>query len=163
MMTCARCRAENPTGMKFCGQCGTPLATANRGSQPAPSYAEINGALTEAREQQTATAGILRVISSSPTNLQRVLDAVAESAARVCHARDSHIRTLEGDVLRRVAIYGEHLPSLAVGDKISPTPATVSGRAMCERRTLHIVDFEALPATDYAETRARIQPGNRRR
>jgi signal transduction histidine kinase len=123
----------------------------------------LRRALTEAREQQTATAGILRVISSSPTNLQPVLDAVAESAARVCDAMDSHICLLEGEVLRVVAIYGEHRPSVAVGDTISATPATVSGRAMGERRALHIVDFEALPATEYAETRARIQPGHRRR
>jgi signal transduction histidine kinase len=119
--------------------------------------------LTEALEQQTATAGILRVISSSPTDIQPVFDTVTESAARVCGAMDSHLCLLEGDVLRVVAIYGEHLPSVAVGDTISATLATVSGRAVCERRTLHIVDFEALPATEYAETRARSQPGHRRR
>jgi signal transduction histidine kinase len=97
-----------------------------------------------ALEQQTATSEILRVISSTPTDLQPVLDAVAENAARVCGATDSHICLLEGDVLRVVAIHGEHLPSVAVGGTISATRATFSGRAVIERRTIHVEDVEFL-------------------
>ena len=116
-----------------------------------------NRELTESLEQQTATGEILRVISRSPTDLQPVLDAVAENAARVCGAADSHICLLEGDVLRVVAIHGEHRPSVTIGDTLSATVATISGRVVCERRAIHIHDFAALPETEYTETQRHIR------
>src|SRR5262249_37227748 len=56
--------------------------------------------LKESLEQQTATSEILGVIASSPTELQPVLDAVAENAARVCSAEDATIRLVDGNLLR---------------------------------------------------------------
>jgi GAF domain-containing protein len=72
-----------------------------------------NRDLTEALEQQTATSEILRVISSSPTDVQPVLDAVVENAARLCEASDAQLLRIDGDVLRLAAAYGE-LPAAAV-------------------------------------------------
>ena len=114
-----------------------------------------NRELTEALEQQTATAEILRVISSSPTDLQPVMDTVAENAARVCGATDSSIFRVDGDALRLVTRYGELPGLLRIGDHVPITPDTVVGRAVAERRTLHVEDLHALPETEFPETRAR--------
>jgi GAF domain-containing protein len=101
---------------------------------------EKNRALTEALEQQTATSQILRVISSSPTDIGPVLDAVAQSAARLCEAYDVVIRLREGDTLCVAAHHGPiAIPSLA-----GPRPISrdwVSGRAVLERQPVHVHDL----------------------
>src|SRR5262249_38996986 len=58
-----------------------------------------NRALTEALEQQTASSEILRVISSSPTDVQPVLDAVARNAARLCEAYDAGVWLRDDETL----------------------------------------------------------------
>ncbi len=92
--------------------------------------------LTESLEQQAATAEILRVISSSPTDTQPVFDAVAESAARLCGAHDVVIRLVEGNVHRTVAHRG---PIPAAVPRVI-TRGTISGRAILDARTIHIPD-----------------------
>src|SRR5262249_6654866 len=63
--------------------------------------------LKESLEQQTATSEILGVIASSPTDIQPVLDTVAENAARLCGASEALIRRIDGDVMPLVARYGQ--------------------------------------------------------
>jgi len=104
----------------------------------------------EALEQQTATAEILRVISSSPTDIQPVLDAVTATAARVCGATDALIMRVEGQGLRRVAHFG---PIPLVLPAVRPlTAGSASGRAIVEGRTIHIHDILATDAArDYPD------------
>ena len=66
--------------------------------------------LKESLEQQTATSEILGVIASSPTDIQPVLNVVAENAARLCEANDAIIRRLDGNVLPLAAHYGQIPP-----------------------------------------------------
>ena len=110
----------------------------------------------EALEQQTATAEILRVIASSPTDLQPVMEAVAENAARVCGATDSAIFRLEGEFLRLVARHGPLRGSLAVGGRSLSvaTPRLDGSRATGE--TIHIEDILAAEA-EFPVTASRIR------
>jgi hypothetical protein len=168
-MHCPRCQHENPSGQKFCGECGTPL-TANPSNPLAPSYAEVTRALSEAleqqtataelqqartrelaeaHEQQTATAEILRVISSSPTDIQPVFAAVLRSAARLCDASDATIFQVDGDRLRIVAHEGP-IPTPPVG-AIHLIRGTSAGRAVRDQRTIHIADLQAEVA-EYPES-----------
>src|SRR5262245_23367948 len=106
--------------------------------------ARLEKALAEALEQQTATSAVLRVISGSPTELQPVLDAVAENAATVCGADDAVIRRVErradSDALRVVAHFGP-IPILAERLLRTIRPDWVAARAVLDRQTLHVHDM----------------------
>jgi len=113
-----------------------------------------NRQITEALEQQTATSEILRVIASSPTDIQPVLDVVAENAARLCDATDAVIHRIDGDKLRRVANYGP-LPGGGDRELIPIDRDYIPGRVTIDRETIHINDLAALPADDFRARFAR--------
>jgi len=113
-----------------------------------------NRQITEALEQQTATSEILRVIASSPTDIQPVLDVVAENAARLCDATDAVIHRIDGDKLRRVANYGP-LPGGGDRESIPIDRDYIPGRVTIDRETIHINDLAALPADDFRARFAR--------
>jgi len=96
----------------------------------------------ESLERQTALAGILRVISQSPTDVQPVLDAIAESAVRFCAAEDVAVGLMEGDLWRVRAHHGPVETRFDEGSALVG-PTFVSGRSMIERRTIHVPDLQA--------------------
>jgi two-component system, NtrC family, sensor kinase len=96
--------------------------------------------LAEALGRETATGEILGVISRSPTDIQPVLSAVAESAARLCRAYDVTVFRVEGDVLRLVAHHG---PVPATPQLVLPVSrGTVGGRTVLEARTIQVADAQ---------------------
>src|SRR5262245_6229537 len=103
--------------------------------------------LKESLEQQTATSEILGVIASSPTNIQPVLDVVAENAARLCDATDAVIHRIDDDKLRPVANYGP-LPGRGSLESIPINRENIPARAIIGRQTLHIDDLAAVPEDD---------------
>jgi GAF domain-containing protein len=93
----------------------------------------------ELLERQTATADILRVISSSPNDVQPVFDAVAERAAQICGATQAGVLLASGNELRRVAYHGPRTQSVHIPIR----KTVVNGRAFLERRTVHVPDVLA--------------------
>ena len=110
--------------------------------------------LTEALEQQTATSEILRVIASSLTNLQPLLDTMAENAAKLCDATDAVIFRVDNDLYKPAASYG----SVPVPERDQSRPIGrdyVPGRAMIDRQTIHLHDLATEPEDDLPAPHAR--------
>src|SRR5467141_4707212 len=103
--------------------------------------AHARARLVEATKQQTATSEMLRIISNSP--IQSVLDAVAENAARLCDANNAEIFRLEDNLLRLAASYGEIPVVIHAYHGVPVNRDTVTGRAACDRRTIHVHDLAA--------------------
>jgi GAF domain-containing protein len=102
-------------------------------------YARLLQELRQSLDRQTATADILRVIASTPSDPTRALDTIAETAVRMFDAPCVHIRSLDGD---RLVIIGAAGPiSSAFRDAIPSlplSPSTGVGRCVLERRQIHI-------------------------
>ena len=145
-MKCPRCQHENLPRMKFCGECGTPLQRPEGGAQPAPSYADVQRSLTEALEQQTATAEILRVISGSPADAQPVFDAIAVNALRLCDAEGVVVARYDGALLHVAAHHNVNRETI---DRLeSQYPQALNrhvplGRAVLDRTIVHVPDLQA--------------------
>src|SRR4029450_3924203 len=114
----------------------------------------------ESLEQQTATSEILSVIASSPTDIQPVLDAIAESAARLCSAKDASIRLVDGNLLRLAAHQGP-IPFF-VASELPIDRRSASGRAVGDRQMIHIEDVLSVAAIEFPEIRHAVeQEGDR--
>jgi len=117
---------------------------------------DLEKSLAENLEREKATGEILRVISQSPTEVQPVFDAIVRSGAALCHAPDVIISIADGDSLCLVASVGSVAASvgqsqLFQGGRMPLTRGSVSGRAIIDRRTVHVHDVSAMPDNEFPE------------
>jgi len=103
--------------------------------------------LSEAQEQQAATAEVLQIISSSSGNLQPVFDTILASATRLCGAKFGTLNLYDGDVFRNAAVYNVPSAFAAMQDApIRPHPRSGHGEVVRTKRPVQFEDARAMPA-----------------
>jgi two-component system, NtrC family, sensor kinase len=107
--------------------------------------------LDEARQQQAATSEILRVISSSPADVQPVFDTIVRSAVRLCDGIIGALLTFDGELIHSVALHNYTAEALATAQRLypmRPSRQQLSGRAVLSRTIVHVPDV--LSDSEYA-------------
>src|SRR5262249_38948855 len=102
----------------------------------------------EALEQQTATGEILQVISSSPTDIQPVFDAIARSATALCEATNSGVFRFDDGLIHLAAHHNWSAEGLEAVLRVFPIPpgrGSVTARAILTRAVSHVLDIAEDP------------------
>jgi signal transduction histidine kinase len=165
-MKCPRCQQENLSPAKFCPECGAP-----RGATPAnaASYADLHAEnerlrrdLAESLEQQTATAEILRVISSSPTDVQPVFEAIIRSAVSLCGGIRGSAMRVEAGLVHLSAHFNMSVGTVERLEEAYPREPTrhfPAGRAIVDRAPAHVFT-EGAVAREFPGMVSRVDVGS---
>ena len=145
-VTLSRKGAKSRTGVPGLRSTGTRAGT--RAAHVGESPTELERKLTEALQREAATAEVLRVISSSPGELEPVFQAMLENAVRLCDAKFGTLNLYDGQVYRTVAVH--NLPSAYVtakkrGAVIRPDPRSNLGRVARTKEVVHTDDVRTIP------------------
>jgi GAF domain-containing protein len=120
---------------------------------------QLTRELDEARQRETATSEVLKIISASPGQLEPVFKDILENAVRICAAKFGVLYQCEEDALRTVSIHGA--PQSFVEERrrnpiVRPGPDTTLGRALAAKQPIQIADI--LEELDYFDVRAAQLP-----
>jgi GAF domain-containing protein len=105
--------------------------------------------LSESLEQQTATSEVLRVISSSPGELEPVFQAMLENAVRICEAKFGYLQLHENGAFRMAAMHNPppaFAQAIAQRGLLRPDPLTNLGRVAATKQVVHTADYSDDPA-----------------
>jgi two-component system NtrC family sensor kinase len=166
-MKCPRCQQDNPSAANFCMKCGTRLNGIDNGpyEERPQEVQHLTLALREALEQQTATAEILRVVSSSPTDVQPVFDTIVESVVRLCDGVSGTVYRFDGDLIHLVAhhhsVTAKELEAFWRVYPIPPSRTSVVAQSILDRTVIHVRDFEGDPGIPSASREMARAVGHR--
>ena len=145
-MHCPRCQRENRQQARFCEECAAPLSPSTRSYADLKTEVNLKQALTEAFEQQTATADILQVISNSPTDAQPVFDVIVKSAVRVCGGLHGTVYRVQDGLIHLVAHHNFSPEALALLRSSFPIPvseeASIPARVIRLAAVTHLRDAQ---------------------
>jgi GAF domain len=121
-------------------------AAANKLARLEHQVETLQRELAEAQLRENVTSDILRAIASSPTDIHPLLDAIAEKAAKLCHAEDAAIFRVDGNLFRSAAHFGPVPMVTGVGEGRILDRGFVPGRALIDKQTVHVPDLRAAVA-----------------
>jgi two-component system, NtrC family, sensor kinase len=147
-MNCPRCEQDNPSHAVFCLKCGTRVTSGGKDDVAAASYTDLQRSLTKALARESAIGDILRVIGSSPRDVQPVFDAIAESARRLLGGFSSGVFRLVGDEIHLAALTSTTPSGDAALRKAFPRPLShfsTAAEAIRTRTPVVLSDLETAP------------------